>query len=400
MTCPVLEHSSWRHLLHVVQSTPGGRALRSFPKEFLQTALAGPVALARWLAADQPQLLDKAELHLVVAGASRGLDSLDTGRWYQFLPSLLGVDSLKVHVTLVGPELKPGEDFASLRTGKDRSGVIASAAAASVASYPAADIAAVPLGHWWDARAEGERQVDGLFIFHPGLEAFAGSWFSAQEGFAGVHAAGVPIGLTSSCVEELWQEDWLTSAYGYKRHAAAAANPFCLERDNAKAGGQWAGLIWSLSPEGPPVGFQESKPQLMRFYLALDQAKPGFSVAGNAIFGFIGGVVPIQNPETGEQARLVGLPAGVLLCLESGQVLGQLPNGTFALVESLTPLVLDHLGDYPGDEAHPVDRFIWACEKFRGFIEPELYKTGKAAKDSYEELLGITAEAGIPMPVG
>jgi len=384
---PASRHGSWRHLLRELTARPHFRTLKAHKEEFLRTVLVAPVTLARWMAEEQPQLLERPHLHIVIAGAAKGLDSIDQGRWYQYLPLLLGRPEMKVRVSLVGPELAAGRNHPSLRTEPARAGILTSIASRAVESLPAAELTADTLAAWWDARAENEPPPDLCFTFHPAFEAFGGSWLSQQEGMGKLHMAGVPLGCASSGMEEFWQDHWLLRQYGGAIRGPAKENPFSLERENLKFTGRWGALTWTMSPELPLAGFLPNKPELIRFYLAMDMAKPGFGISGNAVFGFIGGIVPVQSQTTGEHITLVGMPAGVLLCLESGQVLAQSPSGMFQLVERVDPVPLEYLKDFPGIEGDPVERFIWACEKFRGYIEPVFLMTGPHAFDSYEQLV-------------
>ncbi|KWU23381.1 MSS51 C-terminal domain-containing protein [Burkholderia cenocepacia] len=241
------------------------------------------------------------DLHVVIAGAAKGLDSIDQGRWYQYLPALLGRPNLKVCVSLVGPELAAGTDHPSLRTDPARAGILTSVAARLVAHLPEASVTANTLAAWCDGQESANGLPDLCFAFHPGFEAFGGSWLSQQEGFGKLHRAGVPIGCTSSGVEEFWQDHWLLRQHGGAIRGAARENPFCLERENLKFTGRWAALTWTLSPEVARAGFLPNKAELVRFYLAMDMAKPGFSISGNAVFGFIGGVVPVRSQSTGDE---------------------------------------------------------------------------------------------------
>jgi hypothetical protein len=393
------QHSSWRHLLRDLTSKGPARSLKAHKEGFLRTVLVAPVTLARWIVEEQSQLLERESLHIVIAGASKGLDSIDEGRWYQYVPTLLGRPAMRVSVSLVGPELAPGKDHPSLRTDPARAGILTSVAGKLVAGLPAASVTADTLAAWTAARNEMEAMPDLCFAFHPGFEAFGGSWLSQQEGFGKLHMAGVPIGCTSSGIEEFWQDHWLLRQHGGAIRGTAKENPFALERDNLKFTGRWAALCWTLSSEVPLAGFFPNKAELVRFYLAMDMAKPGFSISGNAVFGFIGGVVPVQSESSGERITLVGLPAGVLLCLESGQVLAQTPSGNFQLAERVDPVPLEYLAEFPGIDSDPVERFIWACEMFRGYVEPVLLLTGSHAVDSYDMLLGQTNVAANEHPL-
>lgn len=387
MFIPASRHGSWRQLLRELTTNPRLRSLKAHKEAFLRTVLVAPVTLSRWIAEEQPQLLERSHLHIVIAGAAKGLDSIDQGRWYQYVPLLLGRPEMTVRVSLVGPELAAGTNHPSLRTERERAGILTSIASRAVETLPAADVTADTLAAWWAARTENEPVPDLCFAFHPAFEAFGGSWLSQQEGMGNLLMAGVPLGCASSGVEEFWQDHWLLRQYGGAIHGPARENPFSLERENLKFTGRWAALTWTMAPDLPLAGFLPNKPELVRFYLAMDMAKPGFSISGNAVFGFIGGIVPVQSQTTGERITLVGMPAGVLLCLESGQVLAQSPSGTFQLVERVDPVPLDYLKDFPGIEADPVERFIWSCEKFRGYIEPVFLMTGPNALDSYDQLV-------------
>ncbi|MNR71887.1 hypothetical protein D3C71_25660 [compost metagenome] len=375
------------------------RALAPLPQDFLRTALCAPVTLARWIAQEQPHLLSAGHLHVVVAGAARGLDSLDRGRWYQFLPDLLGVPDMTVEITLVGPELGAGTTHPSLRMGSSAGGILSSAAAANAAHLAPATVVAEPLAAWWRGRDGASPAPQACFGFHPAMEAFAGSWLSHQEGFLGLLEAGVPLGFASTCVEELWHDDWLVRQHGCALRGPAQANPFALEREDPKRAGQWAALTWTLDRHvRPPAGFAAKKAELVRFHLALEQAKPAFSVVGNAVFGYIGGVVQVKNERTDAVARLVGMPAGVLVSLETGEMLAQNASGKFEAVSRLLPVEPRLLSDFPGEDAHPVDRFIWACEKFRGYFEPLLLTDAKDAPQEYQDLLDTPQPVAIELP--
>ncbi|WP_150126557.1 hypothetical protein [Burkholderia cenocepacia] len=72
-------------------------------------------------------------------------------------------------------------------------------------------------------------------------------------------------------------------------------------------------------------------------------------------------------------------------------MLAQTPSGQFQLVERVDPVPLQYLSEFPGPDSDPVERFIWACEMFRGYVEPVLLMTGSHAVDTYDQLLDIGA---------
>ncbi|KWU19019.1 hypothetical protein [Burkholderia cenocepacia] len=52
-------HSNWRHLLRELTAKGQFRELKSHKEEFLRTVLVAPVTLARWIAEEQPHLLER-----------------------------------------------------------------------------------------------------------------------------------------------------------------------------------------------------------------------------------------------------------------------------------------------------------------------------------------------------
>ncbi|MDP3350809.1 MAG: hypothetical protein Q8S92_17595 [Hydrogenophaga sp.] len=104
MTAPVTRHKKPHYLLRELLSRSESSTLRGLSQELLGSLITAPASLARWIHSFHPELCKRPALHIVLMGVA-GMDGVDSGRWYSLLPWLLGNESLKVRVTLVGYEL-------------------------------------------------------------------------------------------------------------------------------------------------------------------------------------------------------------------------------------------------------------------------------------------------------
>ena len=107
MTKSLTSHNEWRYLLRDFLRSSQGRPLATYSKDALRFALAPVAALSLWIDEYAPALKEKTTLDIVIAGAAHGMDTLDEGRWYQFLPLFLGKPDMKLTLDLVGKGLDP-----------------------------------------------------------------------------------------------------------------------------------------------------------------------------------------------------------------------------------------------------------------------------------------------------
>lgn len=397
----VLTHSTWRHLLQALRAHHSFKRLAHFPNELLSTVLLAPVTVARWLSIQHPELLAKDSLHLVIAGAAPGPDSLDQGRWYQTIPLLVGKPEMALSISLVSPSSSTLAEFKQYRMNPSESvRSLESVAASSIIDLIPAMKEAKPIGVWAN-ESEYAGTVDACFIFNPAMEAFSSSWFNESQGLPSLLAQNVPIGCSSSCIEAFWHDSWLCGLYGHEAVLVCGDNPFKLLLGSEKKAGHWGALSWSI--QAAPLkeaSLKNQKAQLIRFYLALEQARPGFTFAGNAIFGLIGGEFTASNAKTAATMTLVGLPPGIFISLHDGRTYGLSLEGELEPLPLIPPIPVSELETFPDSLAHPVERYIWACELFRAEIEPYLYlEQSTHSLNTYYDLFNAPAPSmppGIP----
>ena len=243
MTKSLTSHNEWRYLLRDFLRSSQGRPLATYSKDALRFALAPVAALSLWIDEYAPALKEKTTLDIVIAGAAHGMDTLDEGRWYQFLPLFLGKPDMKLTLDLVGKGLDPdvhevfsGDAF-PLQPKK-------SAMAANVGQLAAPQRFPLTLGEYMVSRAS-RPAPDLVFIFHPGFVLNSNSWIVDGD-FRSVLSLGTPVGLASYGEEEHMEEVWILAAHGYKADPKVTQNRFAANLHKQVLPSAFAHTLWKL----------------------------------------------------------------------------------------------------------------------------------------------------------
>ncbi|RJX30181.1 MAG: hypothetical protein C4516_09995 [Oxalobacter sp.] len=243
MTKSLTSHNEWRYVLRDFLRSSQGRSLANFPSDALSYALAPVAAISLWIDEYAPALKEKPALDIVIAGAAHGMDTLDEGRWYRFLPLFLGNADMNVTVDLVGkgldatvPEVFSGSAF-PLEPKK-------STMAAKVTHLEAPRRFPNTLGEYMASRAN-RPAPDLVFIFHPGFILNSNSWI-AEGDLRSVLALGTPVGLASYGEEEHMQEVWVLAAHGYKADPKVVKNRFAANLHKQVLPSAFAHTLWKL----------------------------------------------------------------------------------------------------------------------------------------------------------
>ncbi len=233
--------------------------MANFPSDALRYALTPVAAISLWIDEYAPALKEKATLDLVIAGAAHGMDTLDEGRWYRFLPLFLGKPDMNVTVDLVGkgldpnvPEVFSGDAF-PLQPKK-------SAMAAKVANLEAPQRFPMTLGKYMASRIN-RSAPDLVFIFHPGFIMNSNSWIVDGD-LRSVLALGAPIGLASYGEEEHMQEVWLLATHGYQGNPKVTPNRFAAALHKQVLPSSFAHTLWKLDNALPATDAPVSEDNL------------------------------------------------------------------------------------------------------------------------------------------
>jgi len=248
MTKSLTSHNEWRYVLRDFLRSSQGRSLANYPSDALSYALAPVAAISLWIDEYAPALKEKSELDIVIAGAAHGMDTLDEGRWYRFLPLFLGKPDMKVTVDLVGkgldsnvPEVFSGSAF-PLEPKK-------STMAAKLTHLEAPHRFPYTLGEYMATR-DYRPAPDLVFIFHPGFILNSNSWI-ADGDLRSVLSLGTPVGLASYGEEEHMQEVWVLAAHGYKSDPKVTQNRFAANLHKQVLPSSFAHTLWKLDKALP-----------------------------------------------------------------------------------------------------------------------------------------------------
>ena len=248
MTKSLTSHNEWRYVLRDFLRSSQGRSLANYPSDALSYALAPVAAISLWIDEYAPALKDKTALDIVIAGAAHGMDTLDEGRWYGFLPLFFGKLDMKVSVDLVGkgldsnvPEVFSGNTF-PLEPKK-------STMAAKVTHHEAPSRFPCTLREYMASRTN-RPAPDLVFIFHPGFIINSNSWI-ADGDLRSVLSLGTPIGLASYGEEEHMQEAWVLAAHGYKADLKVTPNRFAANLHKQVLPSAFAHTLWKLDNDLP-----------------------------------------------------------------------------------------------------------------------------------------------------
>lgn len=323
-------HGSWDTLLPALRGS-GRSGLDDVPDHVAQAVMAGPVAVAWWIARRTPALAQRSTLRLLVAGAEKA-DAPDEGRWYQLLPLLLGVE-MRVEVALVGLELDPG---------------FRSAAAAHAPDAPAR---AFPMS-LEVFLSQDAPPVDLAVAFHPGLQKHRG-WLSAS-GFAALLGRGVPVVCAAYESDEQEMEHWVVSAYGYRAPGDPLLNPFVLDLSDARTSIRWAHALWQIE-SAPAPGAEPDAAKLQALETLNRMVMHSLARAGPPAPGY---GAPLElGSSAGHRLRLVHIADHRFLNPASGELL-RLADGA---LQPLHRIPAATCASYPGDDAPEIERAVWAA---------------------------------------
>jgi hypothetical protein len=332
---------------------PAGHAFSHIDPQIVAFLLAAPATIASWIFTFHPELAQQDELHVAVMGVSIQ-DSADDGRWYGFLPWLLGREGMRMSVTLVGPELAKG--FGDLPC--TRANTVMTAGYAALQSYSPATLVPVRASQYMRSTA-WKGKPDLFFMFNPGLEEFnrQGHWMDDGE-LNKVCTWGSPIGIGSYAEAEYLAEAWICKIAGLTPGEKHGFNPFCGEKSHA---GEWAGYIWELLPRPPVDRFKANEQDrllysryewLTRVYLQDAEAPPDRE---------IGRVVSCKDVAGQVRHDLVQLPlTDFLVGPCSGIVYERISDDRAAPVCERARIGQELVDTYPKSKPFGFEHVVWA----------------------------------------
>jgi len=329
---PIAACEDWDALLAALQAQPGGERLAALPGTLSRAVLAAPAAMARWMAERAPQLTAKRELDILVAGAER-LDAVDQGRWYQWVPALLGAP-LDVHITLVGDRLD-----------RERaSPVRAHAPQAPAHLYQGA------LADYLDRGTTAEHDL--VFLFHPGFQKHRG-WLR-DASITRLIAAGSTIVAAAYELDESEVDRWVVECHGFSSHGEPLLNPFFLDFSEAGSSLLWGRALWRFGDRVPSPGTAVDHARLARLDQLTRMVMHSIALGYKPIAPY--GSEVVLNASNGTSRKLVYLFDEYFVDPEQAMILA-LRQGR---LDALARLLPGMLAGRPGIGATELERAVWA----------------------------------------
>lgn len=343
---PLLAQKNWRYFFRKLGEMREFDWMKPLPTEHVASCLATPVALARWLAVKHHDLAAAQELHIVIAGAELGPDSCDEGRWYQIVPVLLGNRSLRLTISLVGPN-------ANRTTRKTRSGEymeVPSSTPGLKSSWEPGGSYQISLGEFLDTQAGAH--IDAVLLPHPGLEKHLYSWLAENE-LPRLLEKHIPVGSLAYDIKEYEHERWLLAQMGYSAEDFVLENPLCVPFEDPLIPSALAAVIWEVRQTLPPPGF---KPNLEKLKEDEEIAK---SLMNLIVEGYGNAVNAAGLPLTeGQKENWLYIPVDLAVEATSRAV-AIVQDGTLQVVEDVS--IPDEIwGEGPPLDKLPYDLTQWA----------------------------------------
>lgn len=382
---PLLKHRNWRFLLRDL--TASHRGLQSVSSSRLQYLLMPAASAAWWLLTVRPDLLERTRLSLLVPGP--GVQEVaDSGRWWNFVPWLVGRPELQFDVTLVGDQLI-GVDDSGVRSSMGLSAErlaeeTRSPAYEAVKALPAGRIVNGLLKDWYTSNPA---MPDACVVFAPGFESHHAAWL-ADDGLLPLMRAGVPLGCFSYSRMDRLSDWYVLGCYGLRpQESLVSKNPWLEEEHITETHGGFAQWAWALQAESIPDHLSCDEERLRRLAEAARYLRKDYIRVGDAVLEAVGRRMRLQSGSEAAEDYVYLLPDGLAVEASTGEVLALSEDG----LDPLDPeLFIDEslIANWPeGEDAH-LERVIRAVELHRDHVAPRLSVPGLA---EFAEKLGLEA---------
>lgn len=383
-TAPTVAHREWRFLLRdFVRAFP---AFQPVTSKVLQLGLAPAASVARWLASDQPALLERPELAILVPGASTP-ESRDDGAWFAFIPWLAGKPGLKVSVILVGlPSSQAntfGDEGLPIRTQRTQ--------VDQIAKYPKATIFRGSVGQW--RQANPEVAVDASVLFSPGFSTHADTWFAPGELVP--FMTGTPLGLFSYSRMDALEDREALKLLGFQFTARELPlNPWHIPHEHIEIWGSYAHYAWCLSQVIAPETIDPQNPAMREWLSLHDYMQEAVMEAGpDQILGQLGKAFAVSRANDAaatDEIYILPYDTGVL---KSSGLVGSLDEHGFLPLDPPVHVPAEHLAAKP-DDSDEMARISWAIRLHRDVVAPMVNEAEEGPHEFLNEI-GTLDEASM-----
>ncbi|CAN5501685.1 hypothetical protein BH11PSE9_BH11PSE9_14570 [soil metagenome] len=396
---PVHQHRTWRHLQRA--AVEAHRHLATVTQAQFTALMVPAASIAVWILQQAPQLAQRERLDILIAQCT-DFQALDSGRWLQFVPWLLGRPAMQVRFALVGQAMAPQDTLTAsaleehLRThnaavvrglapARLHQGTIASCLADAAASADGPD--------------DGFSSPDLCVVFSP-VFSVNHATLLADDGLLPLLRQRVPLALFSSSEAEHLVDRYVLDAAGLvPLDAECWPNPWAMPLVGSERTGVHAKMGWAAEFDAEPQAVPDqvqADPQrladLAEVLASVDEATdplgadallslgepmrtaPSREDAGDAPNG-------APNGAHHAQAVLLRLPHGVAVDAVNGH-LYQLQDDAAFLLEGIPSVPAAALEAFPEDDGL-LQRAVWAVAVHRDHVAPYAQPLDEALRSQF-----------------
>lgn len=382
---PVLQHRDWRFLQRdFLRANP---AFLPYSLTLLRNCLAPAASVAWYLLIVRPDLLERESLELLLPGS--GLqECADGGRWFSFLPWLVGRPSLKVNVTLVGHELsatlEDGPKDSRKLSPEQLERELQTPAASALRSLPPARIVNGMLSDW---AAQSLKTPDLCVLFAPGFEKHYATWLTEGE-LLPLLRAKVPVAAFAYSRIDSLSDCQVLKLCGLRLDPPTPPlrnNPWRVEHEGSFL---WcfAQFCWDLAVNHVPETVVFDEDGIRELAQAQHYVRNEFLPVDDSMLQQMGARIRISNlssggeepvvqciegaePEAGDD-HLLFLPDKFAVVVSDGEVGEMLEDGVLACPEPSIRVPAEVLAEWPPTPG--IDRLLWAVRVHRDYVVPQL----------------------------
>ncbi|CAN5717368.1 hypothetical protein BH11PSE8_BH11PSE8_30830 [soil metagenome] len=397
---PVHQHRTWRHLQRA--AVEAHRQLATVTQAQFTALMVPAASIAVWILQQAPQLAQRERLDILIAQCT-DFQALDSGRWLQFVPWLLGRPAMQVRFALVGEAMAPSDALAAgaLTTGP----LSASALEEHLRTHNAAVVRGMVPARLHQGTIAGCLQAavagpDGGFsspdlcvVFSPVLSANH-STLLAEDGLLPLLRRRVPLALFSSSEAEQLVDRYVLDAAGLlPLDPECWPNPWALPLVGSDHTGVHAKMGWAaefeIATEAVPEHPQADPgrlAELAEVLACIDEADDAWGADALLSLGEPMRTAPSRDDAANADADsaatvLLRLPHGVAVDAVNGH-LYQLQDDAALLLEGIPSVPAAALEAFPEDD-QLLQRAMWAVSVHRDHVAPYAQPLDEALRSQF-----------------
>lgn len=359
---PVHQQRDWRHLQRA--AVAAHRALGSMVQKNFRAQFACAASIAVWILQHRPDLAARPSLHVLIAQATE-FEALDSGRWLQFIPWLIGRPAMQLRASIVGEPYPAAEEADPTRHLKTH-------AWALVRDRAAAELVRGSVGDWLEATATAApRRPDLVVLFSPEFARHHAALLG-PDGVLPLVRAGVPLALFSTTEAEQLVDVYTLRAFGLAPlDAECWPNPWALEPVGCEGDAAYAGMGWAGEFATLPDRIDPDATRLVALDEALCYVRDLLDASGDDAFLTLGESMraAAEAPQSEGASVLLRLPHATAVDSANGHVYQIHQDATAWLLASVPALPAAALASFPGHDDLVV-RAMWAVALHREHVQP------------------------------